>query len=82
MGHTYTLQLHTGSFVHQMHTFDEIKEKAERIVKKIKISDIILGWNTDKNLNKQLVSYFHEKVFVFYCGYLFYLKQNKCEIQL
>ena len=61
MGHTYTLQLHTGSFVHQMHTFDEIKEKAERIVKKIKISDIILGWNTDEKLNKQLVSYFHEK---------------------
>lgn len=61
MTHTYTLQLHTGSFVHQMHTFDEIKEKAERIIKQIKISDIILGWNTDENLNKQLVSYFHEK---------------------
>ena len=61
MSHTYTLQLHTGSFVHQMHTFDEIKEKAERIIKKLKISDIILGWNTDEKLNQQLVSYFHEK---------------------
>lgn len=61
MGHSYTLQLHTGSFVHQMHTFDEIKEKSERIIEKIKINDIILGWNTDKSLNKQLVSYFHKK---------------------
>lgn len=61
MTRTYTLQLHTGSFVHQMHSFETIKEKAERIITKIHVSDIILGWNINKELNKQLVSYFHDK---------------------
>lgn len=61
MRKSYTLQLHTGSYVHQMHSFEEIKEKAERVLKKIKITDMILGWNTDYELNQQLVSYFHNK---------------------
>lgn len=61
MKHTYTLQLHTGNFVHQMHSFEAVKEKAEHIINKIQITDIILGWNTNKTLNSQLVSYFHEK---------------------
>lgn len=61
MRHSYTLQLHTGSYVHKMHSFEEVKEKAERVMKKIKITDIILGWNTDYELNQLLVSYFHDK---------------------
>lgn len=59
--HTYTLQLHTGSFTHQKYSFEDIKNKFERIIKKIKVKDIIFGWNTNEDLNNQLVSYFHSQ---------------------
>lgn len=61
MSHSYTLQLHTGSFTHKLHNFEEIKAKTERILAPIHVKDVIIGWNTDKELNRQLITYFHNK---------------------
>ena len=60
MDHHYTLQLHTGNFTNTLYTFDEIKAKLDHILSSIQVKDIILGWNTDKQLNHQLVNYFHQ----------------------
>lgn len=59
--HTYTLQLHTGSFTMQKYSLEKIIDKIERIMQQIDIGSIILGWNTSESLNQQLVTYFHEK---------------------
>lgn len=61
MSHSYTLQLHTGSFTHCQYSFEQIKEKADRILAPLNIKDVILGWSVDKELNKALVNYFHNK---------------------
>lgn len=60
MSHSYTLQLHTGSFTKATYSITEIKEKCDHILAGLTVKDVILGWNTDQTLNKALVTYFHD----------------------
>lgn len=60
MKRNYIIQLHTGSFTSCTYTFAQIKAKLEPIINTYAIKDIILGWCTDKQLNSELVSYFHK----------------------
>lgn len=59
--HSYLLQLHTGSFTSQHTTAKEVREKLTPILESLSIKGIILGWNTNKDLNEQLLSYFHQQ---------------------
>lgn len=61
MSHRYTLQLHTGSFTHCPYSFMQIKKKADRILTRLPVKDILLGWSIDQQLNRALLDYFHEK---------------------
>lgn len=61
MSHSYTLQLHTGSFTHCLHSFEQIKTKADQILATLNVKDVILGWSVDQQLNRQLITYFHNK---------------------
>lgn len=61
MSHKYTIQLYTGNFTKAEYSIKEIKETCHHLLKRIKVKNVILGWNTDKDLNNELVSYFHEQ---------------------
>ncbi|MCI8541219.1 MAG: hypothetical protein HFE68_05320 [Erysipelotrichaceae bacterium] len=61
MSHQYTLQLHTGSFLKANYSAAQIMEKCDAIFARIKVKDLILGWNTDPELNRTLLDYFHTK---------------------
>lgn len=61
MSHSYTLQLHTGSFTNATYSIKEIKDTCDHILEGLNVKDMILGWNTDQALNQELVTYFHNK---------------------
>lgn len=61
MSYQYTLQLHTGTFQKSNYTWEEIKTKCDQILAHIQVKQMIIGWNTDTELNDKLLTYFHEK---------------------
>lgn len=61
MSHQYTLQLHTGTFSQANYTFQEIQTKCDVLLEHIHGKDIIIGWNSDKAFNRQIIDYFHQK---------------------
>ena len=61
MSHQYTLQLHTGTFTKANYNVAQIQTKCDDLLAHIRGKDIIIGWNTDKESNRQLIDYFHTK---------------------
>lgn len=60
MQNTYYLQLYTGSFQKASYDGDEILAKLEKIINKIPVKCVLLGWCTDYALNMKIVHYLHK----------------------
>ena len=61
MDYQYTLQLHSGTFQKSNYSWEEIKTKCDQILTHIQVKQMIIGWNTDTELNQKILDYFHEK---------------------
>lgn len=61
MKNSYYLQLYTGNFEKMSYTSDEILCKLERILDKLPVKCVIMGWCTDYALNMNIVHYLHKK---------------------
>lgn len=59
---SYLLQLHTGSFLKQHTTMQEVREKLTKQLQALSIKAVIFGWNTDQQLNHDLLDFFHERL--------------------
>lgn len=59
MKKTYYLQLYTGNFQKASYTGEAIIEQLQKILNKIPVKSVLLGWCTDYALNMKIVDYLH-----------------------
>jgi len=60
------LQIFSGDFIGKAATFDEIRQKLEPIVSQIKVSKVIMGMSTDKELYSRMLDYLVKNGIEFY----------------
>lgn len=57
---SYIIQIHTGSFQKPSETIDAMKRKLRALLQKLPCRSVIMGWNTDREMNRQLLALFRE----------------------
>ena len=60
------LQIHSGSFTGKAATFEDIRQKVEPILSRIKVPKVLMGMSADRKLNEAVRDYLYQNKIEFY----------------